>query len=313
MLKNVNAECHPATDIDTVLVRWLDRGQKIISSKANFTWLRQYGYTFATVADTETYSLSPLVDTSKIIHIYDKTTPQYVQNMNDNEFRMYEPGPESTGTPYLYRLIGFSPVLNQPTAASILTMASSSTADTSINVNVQGLNTSGVFVTEAVTLNGTGSVTTTNSYTRVLSLSKSSKTTGTVTITSDAAAVTNVAIAPSDRSVNHPLIGLYTIPSAAITMYYDFTMAVQTLSANDDISLIPEKYHDAIELYAIFRTYKHMNNTSMAQITAQEFTARVDDIIRDDKQPAANWSLNSVDQNATPQIARLSTYFPRGD
>ena len=36
-VKNVNAECHPITDIDAIIIRWLNRGQKIVQSKKLFS------------------------------------------------------------------------------------------------------------------------------------------------------------------------------------------------------------------------------------------------------------------------------------
>ncbi len=314
-VKNVNAECHPITDIDSIIIRWLDRGQKIVGSSSGkrqgWSWLRQYGYTLTTAADTQTYALSPLVDTSKIITMYSTDTPRHLDNQTEAEFRRFDPGAESTGDAYLYRLVGYSPVQNQPSAASVLSFVSTSDSDTAVVVNIQGLNGSGVFVPETVTLNGTTPVSSTHSYTKVMSLSKSAGSVGTVTVTSNAAAVTNVAIAPKDRSVSHPMVSLYSVPDSVDTIYYDFTMALQTLSANDDISLIPEKYHDVPELYAIARCFKHLNNDSMFRTTYEEFKLRIKDMIADDKQPSGVWSLNSFSLSSSLPVAQFPSNFPR--
>jgi len=314
MVKNVNAECHPITNINGIIIRWLDRGQKIVGSSSGkrqgWSWLRQYGYTFSTVADTQVYALSPLVDTSKIITMYDAASPRHIANMTEAEFRMYSPGAESTGDAYLYRLIGYSPVQNQPTSASALSFVSSSASDTAVVINIQGLDGSSVLVSETVTLNGTSSVSSTYSYTKIMSLSKDVVSVGKVTVTSNAGVVTNVVIAAKDRHASHPMVGLYSIPDSVDTIYYDFTMKLQTLSANDDISLIPEQYHDVMELYAIARCFKHLNNAAMFQTTFSEFKARIADMKEDDKQPSGVWSLNSFRLSADPQIARLPSNFP---
>jgi len=312
MVKNVNAECHPITNIDAIIIRWLDRGQKVVGSasgkKQGWSWLRQYGYSFATVDATKVYALSPLVDTSKIITMYNETESQYIDSISEQEFRMHDPGADSSGTSYLYRLVGYAPVQHQPTATSVLTFVSS-VADTA-NITIQGLNTGSVMITETITLNGTTDVVSTGSFTKVMSLSKDDETAGYVTVTSDAAAVTNVVIAPKDRAVSHPLVAPYSVPSAVDTIYYDFTMKLQTLSATTDISLIPEKYHDVPELYAMARCYKHLNNAAMFQTTYGEFQSRIKEMKADDQQPSGVWSMDSASNGSLP-IAQFPSNFPR--
>lgn len=312
MKKNVKAACHPITNIDAYILRMLDRGQKVIASKSDFSWLRQYRYTLATVASTEFYALSPLVNTSKIIHIYDPTNNQHFGNMTEMEFRRYEPNP-STGNSYLYRFVGFSPVLNQPTASATIKFVSSSAADTAQIVTLQGLDGSGVFFSEEKTANGLTDVTFSNSCTKVLSLSKSATTTGTLTVSSTIGGTTTtmVAIAPADRAVTHPVIGLFNIPDSVDTLYYDFTMKLPTLSSDNQSSLIPEQYHDAIEAYAEWKVFEHLNNPTMGQQSAQYFQMRVADMIADDYTPNGVWTLNEYDTGGM-QEATLPPMFPRG-
>lgn len=320
MKKNVKTTCHPITNIDAFIVRMLDRGQKVIASKHQFSWLRQYRYTLATVDSQEFYSLSPMVNTSKIIHIYDPTNEQHYGNMTEAEFRRYEPNPQS-GMGYLYRMVGFSPVQNQPTASATITIVSDSASDTTQVVTIQGLNGDGIFYIEEATLNGLTDVTLTTACTKVLSLSKSAVTTGTVTVSATVGSTTTdlVSIAPSYRSISHPVIGIFNIPDAVNTLYYDFTMKLPTLSSDNHISLIPEQYHDAIELYAIHRVYNLLNNQSMSAQAFIEFQGqdprglggRIGDMIADDYTPNGVWTLNSFETQGL-QEARLPSMYPRG-
>lgn len=310
MVKNVNVTCSPITNMNSIIIRFLDRGQKVVGSKRDWFWLRQYGYGLTTVSGTQFYSLSPLVDISKTVNIYDTGTPQYIRPMGESEFRMREPGPTATGTPYLYRVRGFSPVQNQPSSASALALTSSSASDTAVDVFVQGLDGSDVLFDEKVTLTGTTPAATTYSYTKIMVLSKDAETVGKVTITSNAAAVTNVVIAPKDRFVQHPVIGLFEIPDGNKDIYYDFTMKLQTLSADDDSSLIPEQYHDAIELYAQKELFKHLNNVPMAQQTMAEFERRVKDMIDDDIQPKGIMTRDSYWPDYLVPAPQFGRYFP---
>jgi len=314
MVKNVNAECHPVTNIDGIILRWLDRGQKILGSKRDWFWLRKYGFSFDTVADQERYTLSPLVDTAKIITFYDSDNSQYIYNMTETDFRRVEPGPTLGGEPWIYRLVEFSPVATNPSSASVLSLVSSSASDAApsgtVVVTLQGLS-DGVMKTEDVTITGTTPVSSTYEYTKMFTISKNVKSVGEITITSNAAAVTNVVIAPGDRYVSHPVVLLFGIPSSVETMYYDFTMKIQTLSSDNDVSVIPEQYHDAIELYATAKTFKHLNNPTMAQLTMAEFQSRVQDMIGDDKQPKSIWSQDKFQASVDPRIARLPSNYPR--
>lgn len=318
MVKNVKAECHPVTNIDGIIKRWLNRGQKVIASKApqgGWFWLRQYGYTLTTVSGTSDYALSPLVDTSKIINFRDETNSQGISYISDSQFREINPGPDSTtGQEYLYTIRGFSPVQNQPTSASVLSLVSSSASDvTSYIVNIQGLNGSNILVNESVTLTGTTPVATTNSYTKVLALSKNLNTNGTVTITSNSGGVTNVVIAPKNRAISHPVVFLFNYPDGTGPLYYDFTIKLPDITDDNDISLIPEQYHDAIELYAKVQCFRHLANVPMAQTTAAEFMDRLNDMRNDAPQPARMWALSEVSYDSEGFGGRYPSNYPSED
>jgi len=294
MLKNVKAECHPVTNIDSIIIRWLDRGQKVMASKKNFSWLRKTGFSLATVANQELYAFSYLVDNSKQIVVYNTDSPQYVNRIDEMWYRIYNPGPNSTGTPFVMRFVDFWPVQNQPTSSSVLTLVSSSVADSTQTVRIQGLDSNDMTVNDTVTLTGTTPVASTQSFKTVLSLSKSATTTGVVTITSNSGGVTNVRIPAGEKTLQHPVFRLFSIPDGVYTLYYDFYLKLPTLNISTDISLVPEQYHDAIELYAKYNCYKHLNNQSMFQAVKAEFDMRCAEIIKDDTPQSGIWMRDDV-------------------
>lgn len=314
MVKNVNSECHPATNIDAIIKRHLNRGQKVIASKGpkgGWFWLRQYGYTLTTSNGISDYALSPLVDISKVINFRDETNDQALGYLTDSQFRTVEPSPDGTGTGFLYTVRGFSPVQNQPSSASTLSFTSTSASDvTSYIINVQGLNASSVLVYETVTLTGATPVVTTNSYTKIFALSKNIATNGIVTCTSNSGGVTNVVIPRKERHISHPVVFVYDVPSATGTLYYDFTMKLPDIVDDNDISLIPEQYHDAIETYAKFQTYKHLNNPTMAGIVAQEFDKRIVDMLQDTNKPQGLWTMNEIDVDLDAFGGRYPSNYP---
>lgn len=102
----------------------------------------------------------------------------------------------ATGGAYTYR-----------TAAAVIAFASSDAADTTQTATVTGLNASWELVSETITLNGTTTVNTTNSYIRVLSVELSAVAAGTVT------GGTIVTIAIGERRWD---AAIYTIPAGYI-------------------------------------------------------------------------------------------------
>ena len=305
MTRNVNSECKPITNVDAKILRDLNRAQKIILSKREWTWAHVQGVTLTTIADTEVYALSPLIDLSKVIYIRDPNTQYTLEPMTEAMFRRQYPNQNSSnGNPIIFRYVGESPVQFQPAAASLLTFVSDSAADVTQTISVQGLNDSGIMVTEVITLDGVNPQITTALFTRVISLSKSAYTTGSVTVTSDAGATTNVVIGPGERAISHPLFAFYPIPAAAISLEYDFYLKAQNLTVGTDIPVIPEKYHDALELYAIARLFSMLNRRELAVSALQEFEARVSDMENDDGQPRGIWSKNSSTFNDTNEYTR---------
>ena len=92
-----------------------------------------------------------------------------------------------------------SPVRTQPTADAVVTVVSSSTADTTQSVYLRVIDSNGRETSESISLNGTSSVNGTITVSRVLGLSKSAVTAGSVTITSGA---TTLAIMSPDVVVS---------------------------------------------------------------------------------------------------------------
>lgn len=290
MVRNVKGECHPITNLDTKIIRDLDRGQKIIYSKRNWSWGHLHGFSFNTIPTVDTYALSPLVDVSKLMVLtvpsYNRTLEFMTESMFQTQFIW---SILSTGTPNIFRLNGFDPVQNQPIAVSLLEFVSDDATDITQVVRIQGLNLAGIMVSESVVLTGVVPVSSVNAYTRIFSLSKE-VTAGAVTVTSDLGLVTNVIFAPNDTVLQHPRVSLYPIPDAALAINYDFYMRLPTLRNGQDISLIPEQYHDTIELYAKARMFAHQNKKQDESFAMQEFVARVEDMTRDDYQPSGLWS-----------------------
>lgn len=292
MVSNVNAIVQPATNIDTLIKRWLNRGQKVFISTASgpglhheFSWMTLHDLTLTTTSGVHKYALSPLVKLSKTMTFRDTASDTFIDVIDRHEFQMRVPNPTSTGTPEVCFFVGYQPVLNQPSSASTLSLVSSSASDATVVVHIEGLDSSSVLVQEDITLTGTTPVASTKTYSRILARSTSAFMVGTLTITSNAGGVTNAVIPPRSRKGQYPVFAFYPIPSSALTITYDASMTLPEIVNNADTSFIPEEYHDAVEAYAIYCGAKHKKNDGLAAETLAYFNKRVSDAVQDDSGP----------------------------
>lgn len=104
---------------------------------------------------------------------------------------------------------------------------------------------------EEVLLNGSTSVSTGKSFSSIYRISKSDKTYGFITATSNAAVVTNVVLDPGETEAEYQTILFYPNPSAAETISYEAYIKHPTLYKATDSPLFPQQFHHllSIELY----------------------------------------------------------------
>lgn len=295
IVTNVKSEFGPVTNIDNLIKIWANKGQQrfISSTKHYFSWMILNRLTLTTEADVSEYALSPLVDTSKMINMYSEDRRWTIRVISRREFQERFPDTSLiSGDPVIAYLSGYTPVSKQPTSASQLTLVSTA-ADTSI-VTIDGLNTDGILIREEITLDGLNPVVSVNSFTRIMGRSINGFLNGIVTMTSNGGAVTNAVISPRDRQGLMPKLTFYPTPSSAKSLYYDACMKLPPLVSDNDMSLIPEQYHDAIEEYCLFRGYKHKKDTVNANASLQLFKERVEEAVRDDRGPSREIIVNGA-------------------
>ena len=314
IVANVNARVLPATNIDTLIKRWANRGQQKFLSEANhqFNWLTQTEYTLVTQPNQKEYGLSPLVDVGKVIIFTERTSPRRIEFVTRSDLLERVPDLDNhVGTPEIAYLSGFTPVQNQPTSTSTLDLVSSSASDTTVVVKIDGLDSLNTLIGEEVTLTGTTPVTTVNSYSKILGRGLSAYPVGIITITSNGGLITNAKISPRDRQGMYPKVVLYPTPQGSETIYYDFTMKLPALVNNNDFSLIPEQYHDAIEDYCAYYGHLHKNDPVAAQGAMASFKDTVMRAVMDDKGPKRKTIMKSWFPNQFLSEGRLPGNYPR--
>jgi len=192
-------------------------------------------YSFSTIAGTKDYDLPS--NFSKELYVYDAT------NLKDYPFIAFEKLAEdfsstlsSQGTIGRYTIID-KQVSKQPTSASVLSIVSSSSSDSTQVVHIRGISNS-VEMSEDVTLTGTTATVTTNSFSSIYAISKSATTTGKITITSNSGAITNAILAPAIKDYKIKVIRFHETPNAAYTIKMPYILRPAPLVSDYDTPVI---------------------------------------------------------------------------
>jgi len=189
---------------------------------------------FDTVDEQSTYSVN--ADVQQIDSMsYDKTP---LDCMSRPRYERQYSTSITPGVPTTYAVWSLKQVQNQPSASSVLSIVSTS-AETSKYVAIKGIS-GGVFTTERVAVTNVAA-TSTNAYTTILAISKES-TTGTVTVTSNTAAITNISLAPTETVVDYIFVKLYNVPDDAYQIDYSYRAKPWALTNDEDPIMLPEKY-----------------------------------------------------------------------
>lgn len=127
--------------------------------------------------------------------------------------------------------------ITQPSSASSISCVSDSSSDTTQSITIYGVVDNNRII-ETVELNGTSSVSTDNSFLEIISVKKSSETTGTVTLTSNSGAVTNCTLSANeltkDKWVLREIVGAPTEDSYSMRVSFHVSSSASTGSAYGD-------------------------------------------------------------------------------
>ena len=103
---------------------------------------------------------------------------------------------------------------------------------------------------EELSLSGTTPVNGTKSFTAIYAVTKSDATAGRITVTTNAASVTNVVLAPQEKTLRLRKIRLHPIPSSVITITAkSFGLPPELTQAYEDTE-IPSRWDYVVDQYA---------------------------------------------------------------
>lgn len=223
-------------------------------------------FTFATVASQRSYPLpayfgriarDPAIvrnlTTGAEIRLTDQDTCQALDPRQGTSL-------ETAGTPVRAFIGGSVGVGVQPaTAGDALEVVSSSAADTTVKVTVEGLDANGVDVRAEVTLNGTTAVAVAT-LASVFSFTKAypdgttptterTSSAGTVTLRKVTGATTLQALLPQESAVDRPQITLHPMPSSVVTIAVPMLRAPRRLIADSD--MVPPMWGPAVQDFMV--------------------------------------------------------------
>ena len=126
---------------------------------------------------------------------------------------------------------------------------------------------SGQLQEDEIQLNGASGVATTKSFTTLVQISKSDKTGGYVTATSNSGAVTNIVLDPGETECDFININLYPIPTKTETLNYDAYIRHPSLSKASDSPLFPSQFHELLVIDLYIRLETEWNKKEVSTIT----------------------------------------------
>lgn len=230
-------------DYETMVKRAVNRTyRRVLSEIDQDTRRREFSLT--TAASTSQYGCPLYVH--RILNIEDATNQRSIKEISAREFDRLYPGTTNSGDPRFYYVLGTYGVQAQPSTAATVQASSSSTSDvTNYYLRVQGFNASNVLVTEELTLNGTTAVTSTNTFSKIESLSKRAASgfswNGNVTVTDG---TDTLAVIPVEVTAPQYLwIEFYPIPDSALTLTVRAQMREPDLVNDSDWPDIDEDFH----------------------------------------------------------------------
>lgn len=169
-----------------------------------------------------------------------------------------------------------SNVVNDPSSASVISFVSSSASDSSQIMYVKGI-ASGRITQEEVSLNGTTTASTTNSFTRVLSISKNADTAGIVTATSNSGAVEIANFSTDMREHRIKVIKLVRTPAQALTIQIPYVQRFLPMTNDNDYPVFD--CGDQIEIGATADLLRYKKQYAKAADLDRIFEERVQDLV----------------------------------
>lgn len=240
----------------TLVKQALNESNKKRATQERWLWMKwDSPELLAIVANRQVYTLH--AEFFRPDYFWNRTELDYVTQYDDSTIVGSGVDENTDAGPALkFKFVGRTEVAAQPSAASVLLASSSNAAaDAAATVTVRGDTTLGVR-SETLTQGVAGSV----SFTRILKVTKNGTWAGTLTLTSNAAAVTNLVLFAEEYGRSYPQVKFLAVPDAPAVVEYTFYRQPVTMVADNDRPDIPTPFEellvwDTLLSFAGYNTY----------------------------------------------------------
>lgn len=229
----------------------LNEAHRAILRQPGMEPLRYGSLEFTTVVGTQQYAL-PVSGVARVNRIMDTVNRITLSAITLDFLRSTNPDPDNNqGTPWSYAPVGYVEAHTQPPASGVsVVVHSTSAADTTQTVYIEGIIVGGYYRTATTTLTGVSGASftpTTTNWVQITKFYLSAACVGTVTLHNTTTAGTELSrIAPQSTRARFYSILLNPEPSAALTYTFDFLRSIPDMSQDTDEPLVPEDFQDVI-------------------------------------------------------------------
>lgn len=263
--------------------RYINQAHREILGKRGFLKLRRRTLPASSVANSP-FMVLPHAAVS-VAAIVDRSNGRPLDEMTLADQRFRNPRMDSTvSRPYGYTVISYSAAAAQdPSAAASLFVKSDDAADGSgLSASVEGVITGGYFRRASVTMSGLTAVNVSSAIANWTSPTKfylSGAAKGNVTLNEGSGSGTELAcITPGRAYSRYTLIQLIQTPSSALTYYCDVELHVDDMVNPKDEPLLPEDFHDLLEIGATKRGLEKQEKTTLWKIEDSKWRERMADL-----------------------------------
>lgn len=232
----------------TLVKQALDKTHRKILTAEQYDFMLSPVSTLAVVAGQQSYALP--ADFLSMLWVRPENETELMEDIPVKSEEEAEDGEEvrDSWTPFRYRIVGVQGVKAQPTTAGVVVVTPSGGSEAAANgVIVQGLDSNGEWVEEALTSGSTwASLTTTNSFKTVTNVIKTGATwTRTIAVTSGS--VTLVSLKATEKVKQYQMLELTRVPQVAKTLEYRYYRKPAELVYDYQLPQIPEIFSDLLE------------------------------------------------------------------
>ena len=246
-----------------------------ITGETTLTIDQDYGGT--TISGTGTYSILgqeeynlPIQTTHKVFLWHEAFgNPLMLTYITDQDFFGFGINNINQAKPTSYRMWEENMIDEQPTSASVLTVSSSSSSDTNIDITAFGT-VSGFPDFEIITTNasdGTTAVAGSKSFSDIERIVKSASSIGRITCTSNSANVTNAVLPVGDTTAGivYRKIQLSPLPNSVLPINVFYYKQPFRLVNDSDVHELGQDFDDAIVLLATAKIKFEQNQKEGSQ------------------------------------------------